>query len=680
MGFDRKAVADKILLLGVDGLDPRLTRKYVDQGKMPNVAEYIRRGAARHDLMLLGGHPTVTPPMWTTLATGCYANVHGITGFSRNIPGKISRVGYNMDSRNCKAEQLWNVFAEAGKKTLVWHWPGSAWPPSSDSENLLVVDGTSPGSVGMSTAQIEGEYLLSANTEITDITYRKRAAAEANAACVITGLEIEEESDDSLLEKIAALKGEDGNEILILNENQMTSAATEIGLDLAMSPVKDAKGWKNAPADAKEFVLLLSGGLLRRPALILKGADGKYDQVAVYRSKNDLDPLVVLTPGVMAREILDEAIVGDKKYRVNRSLKVLELAEDGSKLSMYISPAMDIDNDSVYSPKRLYQEIVENVGYPTPTSNVGCQSKTLITDCMLDMWYGNADWQVKALHHLIESEDLDVIFSHFHAVDLQEHMFIKHLAEKEFNRLPHEAYEKFMEDIYVQTDYYLGKFLHFLDEGWTIMIFSDHGLLTPEEEEKPLIGDAFGCNVKVMEELGFTVLKKDENGNDIKEIDWEKTRAVATRGGQIYINLKGKYPTGIVDPADKYELEREIIDGLYSYRLNGKRVISVALRNKEAAVLGTGGPECGDVLYWLEEGFNRLHGDALPLVEGTYDTSVTPIFIAAGQGLKKGYKSQRIIRQADLTPTVAHMLGVRMPKQCEGAVAYQILADADYVD
>ena len=108
----------------------------------------------------------------------------------------------------------------------------------------------------------------------------------------------------------------------------MTSAATEIGLDLALSPVKEAKGWKNAPADAKEFTLLLSGGLLRRPALILKDASGKYAQIALYKSKNDLDPLVVLTPGVMAREILDEAIVGDKKYRVSRSLKVLELAEE----------------------------------------------------------------------------------------------------------------------------------------------------------------------------------------------------------------------------------------------------------------------------------------------------------------------------------------------------------------
>lgn len=78
---NRKPLNDKILLLGLDGMDPRLTRKYVDAGLMPNTAEFIRRGSARKDLVMLGGHPTVTPPMWTTLACGCYANVHGITDF-----------------------------------------------------------------------------------------------------------------------------------------------------------------------------------------------------------------------------------------------------------------------------------------------------------------------------------------------------------------------------------------------------------------------------------------------------------------------------------------------------------------------------------------------------------------------------------------------------------------------
>ena len=34
--MQRKALADKILLLGIDGMDPRLTSKYVAEGKMPN--------------------------------------------------------------------------------------------------------------------------------------------------------------------------------------------------------------------------------------------------------------------------------------------------------------------------------------------------------------------------------------------------------------------------------------------------------------------------------------------------------------------------------------------------------------------------------------------------------------------------------------------------------------------
>lgn len=35
--MNRTAMTQKLLLLGVDGMDPRLTRKFVDEGKMPNV-------------------------------------------------------------------------------------------------------------------------------------------------------------------------------------------------------------------------------------------------------------------------------------------------------------------------------------------------------------------------------------------------------------------------------------------------------------------------------------------------------------------------------------------------------------------------------------------------------------------------------------------------------------------
>ncbi len=464
---------------------------------------------------------------------------------------------------------------------------------------------------------------------------------------------------------------------LIVRESQKGTNMTEATLDLVQSPLKPASGWAAAPADAKEFtLLLLSKGLIRRPGLILKGDDGQYDKVAIYKSKKETEPIVVMTPGVIAREVVDEAVKGDNRYKANRNMKVLHLAADGSQLSMWISAAMDMENDSVYHPKRLFKEITENVGYPTPTSMVGCQDKLLITECMLDNWYVTADWQAAAIHHLIESEDLDVIFSHFHAIDLQSHMFVKHLADKPFNRLPHEAYEKFMEDIYIQTDYYLGKFIHLLDDGWTILIFSDHAQVAPKHDI-PYLGEISGTNVKVMQELGFTVLKKDENGNDLPEIDWSKTRAVASREEHIYINLKGRDPEGIVDPADQYELEEEIMTALYGYRdaKTGHRVVSVALRNRDAVLLGQGGPEAGDICYWLAEGYNFDHADCLSTTLGEGDTSVSPIFIASGRGIKQGFYTERIIRQIDFAPTVAVLGGVRMPAQCEGAPAYQILAE-----
>ena len=59
---------------------------------------------------------------------------------------------------------------------------------------------------------------------------------------------------------------------------------------------------------------------------------------------------------------------------------------------------------------------------------------------------------------------------------------------------------------------------------------------------------------------------------------------------------------------------------------------------------------------------------------GECDTSVSPIFFAAGAGLKQGTYTDRIIRQTDVAPTIATMLDVRMPAQCEGAPIYQILA------
>ena len=675
----RKAAAEKIFLLGVDGLDPRLTRKYVDMGIMPNVKKLIERGACREDLVLLGANPPVTPPQWTTLATGAYPETHGITCFYRQSPTELDAMEYNLDSRLCKAEQLWNVFAEAGKKTLVWHWPGSSWPPTSDSENLWVVDGTTPGSVAMGNSQKEGEFMAVANVSFSAVTLLPKAATSATAPCVIEDLEVIEQ--DKVVLDASELGSKRHWKEILKDEGNGQRAYTGSPFDVSKSPIKEAVGWANAPKGAKECVILLSEGLLRRPCLILQNAGGQYDQVAVYKSKKDEAPLCVLPLMKMVRQIIDDCIVGDKHYTVSRNMELIELAEDGSHLKIFVSAAMDIDNDSVWHPKALYKTICGHVGYPTPTSQVGFQDPILINECMLQCWYATADWQANAIKYLIDHEGVEVVFSHFHAVDLQEHLFIRFMSSNETkdgywkNEIPVEHFHKFMEDIYKQVDYYVGQFIPYLEQGWLIALVSDHAQVC-SHHKPPMLGDMAGVNIRVMEELGYTYLKRDESGKELAEIDWSRTRAIANRGNHIYINVKGRWAHGIVEPEEQYEVEEQLMTDLYGYKdkMTGKRIVSLAIRNRDAALLGLSGPECGDIIYFTAEGYNFDHCDALSTTLGDANTSVSPLFIIAGPGVKQGY-TKRVIRQVDFAPTIATLGGVRMPANAEGAPVYQILEE-----
>ena len=184
MTMRKGAYTEKVFVLGVDGLDPRYSVKRLREGKMPNLQKYIDRGACREDLVLLGGHPTVTPPMWTTLACGCNSNVHGITAFNRQ-GSELDKTIPNFDSRGCAAEPIWNVLVENGIKTCVFHWPGNAWPPTSDSELLYVCDGSTPGGLGMGAASISSEFMVVADVKMEQVTFAPSATADLDRACVV---------------------------------------------------------------------------------------------------------------------------------------------------------------------------------------------------------------------------------------------------------------------------------------------------------------------------------------------------------------------------------------------------------------------------------------------------------------------------------------------------------------
>lgn len=677
----REAKTEKILVLGVDGMDPALTKKFMDQGKLPNIKKYVERGACREDLVMLGAMPTITPPLWATLATGAYPETHGITCFWRQSKESLDEIVYAFDSIGCKAEQLWNIFAESGKKTLVWHWPGGSWPPSSDSENLIVVDGTQPASVSMGAALRDMEQYIHADSTITETIVNKGESHDNGAGCIITDLE--DMGNVEAAPKNKALESLDK----ALNRKKVTSImrnldegdfGTKLNDTTTKVPLKEAKNWKNAKEGSKEFPVTLSGGTKRWICLMEPDETGIYNTVAIYKKKQDEQALAVVKNNELVKNIIDTVPYQDGTTRVTRSIRVFHMAADGSSVELWVSSAMDIDHgDSLFHPKSFYKEITENVDYVQPVMITLGGRETVVREIMQPSWEVYTQWQADCLKYAIEEKGVEVVFSHIHNVDNMAHVFWNWSVERDYQPgLNVAAYEQFIENAYLDTDKYLGNFLDLLDEDWTIFIVSDHGLLVTEELP-PVLGDPFGVNAGVMCELGYTVLKKDSDGNDLAEIDWTKTKAIATRGNHIWINLKGRQATGIVDPEDKYELERQIISDLYAYRepKHNRRIVSIAMRNRDAAVIGMSGEECGDIIYFLEEGYNRVHGDSLSTFKGCNDTSVSPIYISAGKGLKEGFMTNRVIRQVDLAATLAHLGGVRMPAQCEGAPIYQILED-----
>lgn len=673
---------NKVLVLGVDGLDPRLTKKFMDKGVMPNFEKFKKMGSAREDMVMLGAMPTITPPMWTTLATGAYVGTHGITDFWNPHPTKLDTLVYSFDSRNCKAEPLWNVFAENGQKTLVWHWPGSSWPPTSDSPNLHVVDGTQPSNINVAVGTVEWGQWIVASAAAHDAKVFETKDDGSGVGCVLTDIDVADESagsagakalDQSLNAKVLV------NMVMNEHEGECAGAAKPALYDaLTTVPLTDAKGWPEAPEGAKEFMIPVSGGMGRRPVLVIPNEDGKFTKVAIYKSKKEAEPLVVLDEvGVVVNDIYDVTSKNGKIYDVVRQAILVRIEEDGSEVEVWYGNAMEPNNDTLFHPHSLLQQCRENVGEFRSVALVSGTSPRAGKSIATPLWAAYTEWQAECINALIKENDYDVVFSHVHNVDSGGHNFWEAAKQRPWIAPYDEnGLHEVMEDYYIDTDKYLGRFMHLLDEGWDIILTSDHGLLCAAEDEPAVpVGDPFGINIKVMQELGYTVMKKDENGNDLREIDWSKTTAVAQRGIYIYLNLKGRNPEGIVDPADQYELERKIIDDLYNYRWNGKRIVSLAVRKKEAVHFGITGENVGDIVYFNEEGFNRVHGDSISTFQGYADTSVSPIFMAAGPNIKKDYTTDRVIREVDVAPTVAVLGGVRMPAQCEGAPVYQIIEE-----
>ena len=70
--------AKKVLILGIDGMDPRLLQRFVDEGLMPNFGRLIAEGDFKP---LQTSMPPQSPVAWSNFITGMDPGGHGIFDF-----------------------------------------------------------------------------------------------------------------------------------------------------------------------------------------------------------------------------------------------------------------------------------------------------------------------------------------------------------------------------------------------------------------------------------------------------------------------------------------------------------------------------------------------------------------------------------------------------------------------
>ena len=122
---DLPAVADKVLIIGLDGATFDVLDPMMDSGRMPNLKAFIQRGTAG---VLESTRPPITPAAWTTFMTGKTPGTHGVVDFER-YDVHTNRLTFNSTRSIAHLRTIWQIIGDKGLKVGAINVP-MTYPPS----------------------------------------------------------------------------------------------------------------------------------------------------------------------------------------------------------------------------------------------------------------------------------------------------------------------------------------------------------------------------------------------------------------------------------------------------------------------------------------------------------------------------------------------------------------------
>jgi len=308
----------------------------------------------------------------------------------------------------------------------------------------------------------------------------------------------------------------------------------------------------------------------------------------------------------------------------------------------------------------------------------------------------------EVLRHCCDEYGWDVAMIVFKMVDNLQHKVWRYIDPRTRSRFPKRC--AMAEDCFAQLDVALGRLIDYADQHDAhIFVMSDHGHGSLEGKAQPnLMLRDWGylkirdrgaqSRTRTKHSIARLLRKKGKfaAGNfsltDDLAVDFSRTRAAVMHAGMagfLYINLKGRQETGIVEPGDYESLRDKLKERFESATCvdpTGREVRIFEQVHKPEKLYGC---ERGD-RDWLPDlmlcptprlavvrkirGGKPVNWIRLTRMEGTHRPE--GIYAIYGKGVPAGQRLDTDIINA--TPTILAMLGVYVPDDMQGRVVEDI--------
>lgn len=501
-GF-RKARVRRVIFLGLDGLDPRLTERYLAEGKLPHLAR-LREQGSYHRLRTT--FPALSPVAWSTFATGVNPARHNIFDFlNRNL--KI----YTPELSSARVHPPHRML-KLGRLRIPLSRPWVEMRRKSKPFWKLL-----------------GEQAIASTIVRVPITFPPEKFHGRMLAAMST----------------PDLRGTQGS--FSHFSTRIEEAHYESG---SRYPLKRRGNFLEGSLEGPEDVLHESGGPLQLPFRV--AIEGGELRLEIDGQGFALKPREY-TPWIKVRF---RAGLGTTVHGIVRFL----VTETSDEYSLYAtpvqidpeSPALPISHPPFYSAylaKILGEYSTLGMAEDTWALNEG----VIDEEAFLDQSYQIMAEREAMFRNALEKTPRGVVACVFDTSDRLQHMFFRHLDGDG-------RYGRTIEDLYRRMDQLVGLAASHADSGSLLFVLSDHGFCSFQR------GVNLNTWLKENGYLTLKD-GASESGPYFRGVDWSRTRAYTVGLAGLYLNLRGREAGGIVEPGEEANtVRRELIAGLKGLR------------------------------------------------------------------------------------------------------------------